>query len=34
MMESLIAAIAQGTDDAKFRMREFLAGRAPKVSDE
>jgi (methylthio)acryloyl-CoA hydratase len=33
VMESLMAAIAQGTDDAKSRMREFLAGRAAKVSD-
>jgi enoyl-CoA hydratase/carnithine racemase len=32
IMESLMAAIAQGTDDAKSRMREFLAGRAPKVT--
>lgn len=33
IMESLIAAIAQGTEDAKARMRDFLAGRAAKVSD-
>ena len=33
IMESLMAAIAQGTDDAKSRMREFLAGRAPKVGE-
>ena len=33
VMESLMAAIAQGTDDAKSRMREFLAGRAAKVSE-
>ena len=33
-MEALMAAIAQGTDDAKFRMREFLAGRARKAADE
>ena len=32
LMESLMAAIAQGTDDAKGRMREFLAGRGPKVT--
>lgn len=30
-VESLMASIAQGTDDAKQRMREFLAGRAAKV---
>jgi len=34
VMESLISAIAQGTEDAKSRMREFLAGRAGKVSEE
>jgi len=33
LMESMMAAIAQGTDDAKHRMREFLDGRAPKVTD-
>lgn len=33
LMESLMAAIAQGTDDAKRRMRDFLEGRAPKVTD-
>jgi (methylthio)acryloyl-CoA hydratase len=32
LMESLMAAIAQGTDDAKERMRDFLDGRGPKVS--
>ena len=32
VMESLMAAIAQGTEDAKARMAEFLAGRAGKVS--
>ncbi|HYH34331.1 MAG TPA: crotonase/enoyl-CoA hydratase family protein [Nocardioides sp.] len=32
LMESLMAAIAQGTDDAKGRMREFLDGRGAKVS--
>lgn len=34
MMESLMAAIAQSTDDAKGRMRDFLEGRAPKVTDD
>lgn len=34
LMESLMAAITQGTDDAKRRMRDFLEGRAPKVTDE
>jgi len=34
LMESFMAAIAQGTDDAKQRMNEFLAGRARKVTDE
>lgn len=34
LMESLTAAIAQGTDDAKARMRDFLEGRAKKVTDE
>ena len=29
IMEALMAAIAQGTDDAKSRMREFLDRRAP-----
>ena len=33
LMESLMAAIAQGTDDAKDRMRAFLDGRARKVTD-
>ncbi|MCW2757522.1 MAG: enoyl-CoA hydratase [Nocardioidaceae bacterium] len=32
-MEALIAAIAQGTDDAKERMQAFLDGRAEKVTD-
>lgn len=32
-VESLMAAIAQGTDDAKGRMNDFLAGRAKKASD-
>jgi hypothetical protein len=31
MMESLIAAIAQGDDEAKARLQAFLEGRAPKV---
>lgn len=30
-VESLMAAIAQGDDAAKTRMREFLEGRGPKV---
>jgi enoyl-CoA hydratase/carnithine racemase len=34
LMESLMAAIAQGTEDAKGRMQDFLAGRARKVTDE
>jgi enoyl-CoA hydratase/carnithine racemase len=33
LMESLMAAIAQGTDDAKLRMHEFLEGRGSKVTD-
>jgi enoyl-CoA hydratase/carnithine racemase len=32
-MEAMMAAIAQGTDDAKERMRPFLDGRADKVTD-
>ena len=32
-LESLMAAIAQSTDDAKVRMRDFLEGRAAKASD-
>jgi enoyl-CoA hydratase/carnithine racemase len=32
-MEAMMAAIAQGTDDAKDRMRAFLEGRAEKVTD-
>jgi len=32
-MEAMMAAIAQGTDDAKQRMRAFLEGRAEKVTD-
>lgn len=31
MMESLVAALAQGTDDAKSRMSDFLTGRGAKV---
>jgi len=31
MMESLMAAIAQGDDEAKARLKAFLEGRAPKV---
>ena len=33
IMEALMAAIAQGTDDAKSRMREFLASRAPGAGE-
>lgn len=33
LMEALTAAIAQGTEDAKHRIDEFLAGRAAKVTD-
>ncbi len=33
LMEALMAAINQGTDDAKLRMREFLDGRSTKVTD-
>jgi (methylthio)acryloyl-CoA hydratase len=32
LLESLMAAIAQGTDDAKQRMRDFLDGRANQGS--
>ena len=32
-MEAMMAAIAQGTDDAKSRMQAFLDGRAEKVTD-
>ncbi|MCE0537981.1 crotonase/enoyl-CoA hydratase family protein [Kineosporia rhizophila] len=31
LLEALMAAVAQGTDDAKSRMQAFLDGRAPKV---
>lgn len=34
LMESLMAAIAQGTDDAKGRMQDFLGGRSRRVTDE
>jgi enoyl-CoA hydratase/carnithine racemase len=33
LMESLMAAINQGTDDAKLRIHEFLDGRGSKVTD-
>lgn len=33
LMEAMMAAIAQGTDDAKLRMQAFLDGRAGKVTD-
>ena len=33
LMESLMAAVAQGSDEAKERMQAFLAGRAGKVTD-
>jgi (methylthio)acryloyl-CoA hydratase len=33
LMESLMAAIAQGTEDAKGRMRDFLDGRGGKATD-
>jgi (methylthio)acryloyl-CoA hydratase len=32
LMESLIAAIAQGDDEAKKRLKAFLEGRAPKAA--
>ena len=31
LTESLMAAIAQGDEEAKRRIRDFLAKRAPKV---
>ncbi|MFC9999261.1 crotonase/enoyl-CoA hydratase family protein [Nocardia sp. NPDC127526] len=34
LMESLMAAIASGSDDAKRRMGDFLAGRTAKVTEE
>jgi (methylthio)acryloyl-CoA hydratase len=33
-MEAMMAAIAQGTDEAKQRMRAFVEGRAQKVTDQ
>jgi enoyl-CoA hydratase/carnithine racemase len=33
-LEALMAAIAQGTDDAKERMRDFLEGRARRVTED
>jgi enoyl-CoA hydratase/carnithine racemase len=33
LMEAMMAGIAQGTDEAKGRMRAFLEGRAEKVTD-
>jgi (methylthio)acryloyl-CoA hydratase len=33
LLEAMMAAIAQGTDDAKSRMQAFLDGRAEKVTD-
>ena len=33
LMEAMMAAITQGTDDAKDRMRAFLDGRAAKVTE-
>ena len=30
-VESLMAAISQGSDEAKSLLEEFLTGRAPKV---
>ncbi|MBI4944295.1 MAG: crotonase/enoyl-CoA hydratase family protein [Actinobacteria bacterium] len=33
LLESLMAAVAQGSDEAKERMQAFLAGRAAKVTD-
>lgn len=33
LIESMISAIAQSTDEAKERMREFMAGRAAKVTE-
>ena len=31
LLEALMAAVAQSTDEAKERMRTFLAGRGGKV---
>ena len=33
LLEALMAAVAQGSDEAKERMQAFLAGRAAKVTD-
>jgi (methylthio)acryloyl-CoA hydratase len=33
LMEAMMAATAQGTEEAKQRMRAFLDGRGPKVTD-
>jgi len=33
LLESLMAAVAQGSDEAKQRLHEFLAGRAKKVTE-
>jgi (methylthio)acryloyl-CoA hydratase len=33
LLEALMAAVAQSTDDAKQRMADFLDGRAPKVTE-
>jgi hypothetical protein len=32
MTEALMAAVAQSAPEAKFRLQEFLSGRAAKVS--
>lgn len=32
LMEALMAAVASSSDEAQTRMREFLAGRGPKVT--
>lgn len=33
VMESLVAAVAQGSDEAKERLRDFLEGRGGRVTD-
>ena len=33
LLESLMAAVAQGSDEAKARMQAFLAGRAARVTE-
>jgi hypothetical protein len=33
MMEALMAAVAQGSDEAKERLRAFLEKRAKKVTE-